>query len=45
MTTIGRISATVDLFLLYQLGFDDLTPMTGRWTNGAKDPALPIEKG
>jgi thiosulfate/3-mercaptopyruvate sulfurtransferase len=41
----GGISATVDLFLLYQLGFDDLTLYDGSMGEWAKDPALPIEKG
>jgi thiosulfate/3-mercaptopyruvate sulfurtransferase len=41
----GGISATVDLFLLHQLGFDDLTLYDGSMGEWAKDPALPIEKG
>jgi thiosulfate/3-mercaptopyruvate sulfurtransferase len=39
----GGISATVDLFLLHQLGFDDLTLYDGSMGEWAKDPALPIE--
>jgi rhodanese-related sulfurtransferase len=41
----GGISATVDLFLLHQLGFDDLTLYDGSMGEWAKDPALPLEKG
>ena len=41
----GGISATVDLFLLHQLGFDNLTLYDGSMGEWAKDPALPIEKG
>jgi thiosulfate/3-mercaptopyruvate sulfurtransferase len=41
----GGISATVDLFLLHQLGFDDLTLYDGSMGEWAKDPALPIERG
>jgi thiosulfate/3-mercaptopyruvate sulfurtransferase len=41
----GGISATLDLFLLHQLGFDDLTLYDGSMGEWAKDPALPIEKG
>jgi thiosulfate/3-mercaptopyruvate sulfurtransferase len=41
----GGISATVDLFLLHQLGFDDLTLYDGSMGEWAKDPALPIETG
>ncbi|MGH7375769.1 MAG: sulfurtransferase [Candidatus Rokuibacteriota bacterium] len=39
----GGISATVDLFLLHQLGFDDLTLYDGSMGEWAKDPSLPIE--
>jgi thiosulfate/3-mercaptopyruvate sulfurtransferase len=39
----GGISATIDLFLLHQLGFDDLTLYDGSMGEWAKDPALPIE--
>jgi thiosulfate/3-mercaptopyruvate sulfurtransferase len=45
ITYCGGISATVDLFLLHQLGFDDLTLYDGSMGEWAKDPALPIEKG
>jgi thiosulfate/3-mercaptopyruvate sulfurtransferase len=41
----GGISATVDLFLLHQLGFDDLTLYDGSMGEWAKDDALPIERG
>ena len=41
----GGISAKVDLFLLHQLGFEDLTLYDGSMGEWAKDPALPIEKG
>jgi len=41
----GGISATVDLFLLHQLGFDDLTLYDGSMGEWAKDPALPIDRG
>jgi thiosulfate/3-mercaptopyruvate sulfurtransferase len=39
----GGISATMDLFLLHQLGFDDLTLYDGSLGEWAKDPSLPIE--
>jgi thiosulfate/3-mercaptopyruvate sulfurtransferase len=41
----GGISATVDLFLLYQLGWDDLALYDGSMGEWARDPALPIERG
>jgi thiosulfate/3-mercaptopyruvate sulfurtransferase len=41
----GGISATVDLFLLHQLGFDDLALYDGSMGEWARDPALPIERG
>jgi thiosulfate/3-mercaptopyruvate sulfurtransferase len=41
----GGISATVDLFLMHQLGFDDLTLYDGSMGEWAKDHALPIETG
>jgi thiosulfate/3-mercaptopyruvate sulfurtransferase len=41
----GGISATIDLFLLHQLGFDDLTLYDGSMGEWAKDPAMPIETG
>ena len=37
------ISATVDLFLLHQLGFDDLTLYDGSMSEWAEDSSLPIE--
>ena len=39
----GGISATVDLFLLHQLGYDDLTLYDGSMGEWAKDKSLPIE--
>jgi thiosulfate/3-mercaptopyruvate sulfurtransferase len=39
----GGISATVDLFLLHQLGHDALTLYDGSMGEWAKDPSLPIE--
>jgi thiosulfate/3-mercaptopyruvate sulfurtransferase len=39
----GGISATIDLFLLHQLGFDDLTLYDGSMGEWARDPGLPIE--
>jgi len=41
----GGISATVDLFLLHQLGFDNLTLYDGSMGEWAKDSVLPTEKG
>ena len=39
----GGISATIDLFLLHRLGYDDLTLYDGSMGEWAKDTALPIE--
>jgi thiosulfate/3-mercaptopyruvate sulfurtransferase len=39
----GGISATIDLFLLHQLGYDDLTLYDGSMGEWAKDYDLPIE--
>jgi thiosulfate/3-mercaptopyruvate sulfurtransferase len=41
----GGISATIDLFLLHQLGFENLTLYDGSMGEWAKDPSLPIETG
>jgi thiosulfate/3-mercaptopyruvate sulfurtransferase len=41
----GGISATIDLFLLHQLGYDKLTLYDGSMGEWAKDKALPIETG
>ena len=40
----GGISATVDLFLLHQLGYDNITLYDGSMGEWARDEALPIEK-
>ena len=39
----GGISATIDLFVLHQLGYDNLTLYDGSMGEWARDPALPIE--
>ena len=39
----GGISATIDLFLLHQLGHDTLTLYDGSMGEWARDPSLPIE--
>jgi thiosulfate/3-mercaptopyruvate sulfurtransferase len=41
----GGISATIDLFVLHQLGYDDLALYDASMGEWAKDPALPIETG
>jgi thiosulfate/3-mercaptopyruvate sulfurtransferase len=41
----GGISATVDLFLLHRLGYDNLTLYDGSMGEWAKDSSLPIEVG
>ena len=41
----GGISATIDLFLLTQLGYDKLTLYDASMGEWARDPALPIETG
>jgi thiosulfate/3-mercaptopyruvate sulfurtransferase len=41
----GGISATVDLFQLYRLGYDNLTLYDGSMGEWAKDDSLPIETG
>jgi thiosulfate/3-mercaptopyruvate sulfurtransferase len=41
----GGISATIDLFLLDQLGYDDLALCDGSMGEWAKEPDLPIETG
>jgi thiosulfate/3-mercaptopyruvate sulfurtransferase len=41
----GGISATVDLFLLNQLGYDNLTLYDGSMGEWARDTSLPIETG
>lgn len=41
----GGISATIDLFLLYRLGYDDLSLYDGSMGEWAKDESLPIETG
>ncbi len=39
----AAISATIDLFMLHQLGFDDLALYDGSLLEWAEDPSLPIE--
>ncbi len=41
----GGISATLDLFLLHQLGYEKLALYDGSMGEWAQDPALPIEVG
>jgi thiosulfate/3-mercaptopyruvate sulfurtransferase len=41
----GGISATVDLFMLYRLGYDNLTLYDGSMGEWARDASLPIETG
>ena len=41
----GGISATIDLFMLAQLGYDKLCLYDGSMGEWARDPALPIETG
>jgi thiosulfate/3-mercaptopyruvate sulfurtransferase len=41
----GGISATIDLFMLHQLGYDDLSLYDGSMGEWAKDSTLPIERG
>ena len=41
----GGIAATVDLFVLHQLGYDHLTLYDASMGEWAKDPSLPIETG
>lgn len=41
----GGISATIDLFLLHQLGHDDITLYDGSMGEWAKAESLPIETG
>lgn len=41
----GGISATIDLFLLHRLGYDNLSLYDGSMGEWAKDESLPIESG
>ncbi|XIA65912.1 sulfurtransferase [Bradyrhizobium sp. TZ2] len=41
----GGISATIDLFLLHRLGYDNLTLYDGSMGEWAKDASLPIKTG
>jgi thiosulfate/3-mercaptopyruvate sulfurtransferase len=41
----GGISATIDLFLLHQLGYDDITLYDASMGEWARDASLPIETG
>lgn len=40
----GGIAATIDLFLLHQLGYEELALYDGSMGEWAKDPDLPIER-
>ena len=40
----GGISATIDLFLLHQLGHDDITLYDASMGEWAKTESLPIER-
>ena len=41
----GGISATIDLFLMHQLGYDDITLYDASMGEWARDVSLPIETG
>ncbi|TKW77124.1 MAG: sulfurtransferase, partial [Bradyrhizobium icense] len=41
----GGISATIDLFQLHRLGYDNITLYDGSMGEWAKDETLPIETG
>lgn len=41
----GGISATIDLFMLHRLGYDNLTLYDGSMGEWAKDTSLPIDSG
>ena len=41
----GGISATIDLFQLYRLGYDNLSLYDGSMSEWARDESLPIETG
>ena len=41
----GGIAATLDAFLLHQLGYRDIAVYDASMSEWAKDPALPIEQG
>ena len=41
----GGISATIDLFLLYQLGYDDITLYDASMGEWARDESVPVETG
>jgi thiosulfate/3-mercaptopyruvate sulfurtransferase len=41
----GGISATIDLFLMHQLGYDNITLYDASMGEWAKDESLPIERG
>ena len=41
----GGISATIDLFLLHQLGYDDITLYDASMGEWARDESVPVETG
>jgi thiosulfate/3-mercaptopyruvate sulfurtransferase len=41
----GGIAATLDAFLLHQLGYRDVAVYDASMSEWAKDEALPIERG
>jgi thiosulfate/3-mercaptopyruvate sulfurtransferase len=41
----GGIAATLDAFLLHQLGYRDIAVYDASMSEWAKDPALPMEQG
>jgi thiosulfate/3-mercaptopyruvate sulfurtransferase len=41
----GGISATIDLFLLHRLGYDNLSLYDGSLGEWANDESLPLETG
>lgn len=41
----GDIAATLDAFLLYQLGYEDISVSANLMSEWARDESLPIETG